>query len=118
MVHRIVWRVASPGALEFWKEHLAGHGVEADLSDGSLLFADREGLEHELVPATAGDEPLQADSPEIPGEFALQGFDGVRAYSTAPVRSQRLLSDTLGFERHAGEHWEVRGEPSRRLLRV
>ena len=109
MVHRIVWRVGSPEALEFWEERLAGRGVRAELSGGSLLFADPEGLEHELVHTRVADEPLRADSPEIPREHALQGFEGVRAYSNAPVRSERLLGDALGFSRGEGEHWEVRG---------
>jgi glyoxalase family protein len=109
MVHRIVWRVGSREALEFWREHLTGHGVEAGLTGDSLLFADPEGLEHELVIASSGDEPLRAESPEIPAEHALLGFDGVRAYSSDPPRSQRLLSEVLGFTRRAGESWEVRG---------
>ena len=41
--------------------------------------------------------------------FRSLGFDGVRAYSSDPPRSQRLLADTLGFRRTAGESWEVRG---------
>ncbi len=110
MVHRIVWRVSSRDALEFWEERLAGRGVRAELSRGSLLFADPEGLEHELVHSLAGDRPLTANAPEIPGEHALQGFEGVRAYSNAPVRSERLLGEALGFTRQEGEHWEVRGE--------
>jgi len=110
MVHRIVWRVGSAEALEFWEERLAGHGVRAELSGGSLLFADPEGLEHELVRTSAQDEPLSASMPEIPSEHALQGFEGVRAYSSSPVRSERLLSEALGFTRGHGEHWELRGE--------
>ncbi len=110
MVHRILWRVSSAEALAFWNERLAAHGVSAEQTDDSLLFADPEGLEHELVPTLSADEPLSADSPEIPAEHALQGFEGVRAYSTDPVRSERILGDTLGFERREGEHWEVRGE--------
>lgn len=110
MVHRIVWRVGSQATLEFWKQRLAAHGVEAELTDDSLLFSDREGLEHELVPELTDDAPLRARSPEIPAEHALRGFGGVRAYSSQPVRSERLLSETLGFTRRDGEHWEVRGE--------
>jgi glyoxalase family protein len=110
MVHRIVWRVASPAALEFWRERLSDHGGETELTGGSLLFSDPEGLEHELIVSAAPDEPLTAPSPEIPAEHALQGFDGVRAYSSDPPRSQRLLSETLGFTRREGESWEVRGE--------
>jgi len=110
MVHRILWRVSSAQTLEFWKERLAAHGVTAELTDDSLLFADPEGLEHELVHAITDDEPLTALAPEIPGEHALQGFEGVRAYSNEPVRSQRLLGQALGFARQEGEHWEVRGD--------
>src|SRR5256714_4851123 len=39
MIHRIVWRVGSPEALDFWAERLGSAPV----------FADPEGLEHELV---------------------------------------------------------------------
>jgi glyoxalase family protein len=110
MVHRIVWRVASRDALEFWEERLASHGVRAELTGGSLMFSDPDGLEHEFVRNTTADEPLTAISPEIPSEHALQGFEGVRAYSSAPMRSERLLGEAMGFSRREGEHWEVRGE--------
>ena len=110
MVHRIVWRVGSPASLDFWRERLAAHGVEAVATGDSVLFADPEGLEHELVVDGSGDEKLSAHSPEIPAEHALLGFDGVRAYSNDPPRSQSLLEGALGFTRRGGETWEVRGE--------
>jgi glyoxalase family protein len=84
--------------------------VEGTLTQGSLLFADPEGLEHELLPTSSDEPPLTAVSPEIPSEHALQGFDGVRAYTIDPSRSEALLSETLGFERDGSERWEVRGE--------
>jgi glyoxalase family protein len=112
MVHRIVWRVFSADALSFWKERLAAIGTDAELTGDSLLFTDPEGLAHELVITTAEDEPLSARSPEIPSEYALQGFEGVRAYSSAPARSERLLGETLGFARE-GELWQARGERRR-----
>ncbi len=107
MVHRIVWRVASPEALDFWGERLeaAGHGVERD--GDSLRFADPEGLAHELIVASVADAPLIADHPEVPGELALQGFHAARAYSAEPARSDGLL-ERLEFER-SGDGWEVRG---------
>jgi glyoxalase family protein len=110
MVHRIVWRVASMEALDFWKDRLEARGVISERSGDSLLFSDPEGLGHELVVTGVDDEALTADSPEIPAEHALQGFDGVRAYSLSPVRSEPLLGDTLGFRRAEGERWNVRGE--------
>jgi glyoxalase family protein len=110
MVHRIVWRVGSAASLQFWQERLERHGVGLELSAESLLFADPEGLEHELVPASVTDAPLKTTSPEVPAEYALQGFDGVRAYSADPSASAGLLLDGLGFETSDGQSWEVRGE--------
>ncbi|MBA2522574.1 MAG: VOC family protein [Solirubrobacterales bacterium] len=109
MVHTVGWRVASTEALDFWKLRLAERGIEA-VSDGDLLrFTDPEGLGIELRAGRGGDEPLVAEHPEIPVEHALQGFDGVRAYSSRPERSEGLLRE-LGFEPGNGvEGWETRG---------
>ena len=49
MVHRIVWRVASTEALDFWAERLGGGRARAPSATATgLRFADPEGLEHEL----------------------------------------------------------------------
>ena len=109
MVHRILWRVSSVEALEFWRERLQDAGTAGELSGQSLIFADPEGLEHELLLSSAADEPLKAHSPEIPAAHALAGFEGVRAYSSRPAGSERLLSQGMGFERLQGERWEARG---------
>jgi glyoxalase family protein len=106
-VHRIVWRVASPESLEFWEKRLSANGVEPERGDGSLVFSDPEGLEHELLVVEVSDEPLIADHPEVPAEVALRGFHAVRAYSAAPDASRGLL-EALEFE-PAGEGWEARG---------
>ena len=103
MVHRIVWRVGSTDALEFWAGRLGERGVETQRADGRLRFADPEGLDHELLVPEVGDEPLTADHPEIPAEFALQGFDGVRAYASDPDRSAELLAETLRVRPRHGE---------------
>src|SRR3979409_1225752 len=42
MVHRIVWRVGAPAALDFWAARLAAEGVATERADGSLRFADPE----------------------------------------------------------------------------
>jgi glyoxalase family protein len=93
MVHRIVWRVGSDDALDFWAGRLG---------------------ERELLVPEVDDEPLAAEHPEIPAELALQGFDGVRAYTSDPDRSAELLAETLEFSsRDQGEGgvlWEARGE--------
>ena len=109
MVHRIVSRVASSEALEFWAERLGSEGHETIRDGDRLRFADFEGLEHELLVVETSDKPLVANHPEIPTELALQGFNAVRAYSSAPERSRTLLEEALSFDR-VPDGWEARGE--------
>ena len=108
MVHRIVLRVGSDEALDFWSERLHAAGVESDREPGSLRFADPEGLGYEFRVVETSDRPLVAEHPEIPAAFALQGFDSVRAYSADPERSRGFLEQALDFEPR-DEGWEVRG---------
>jgi glyoxalase family protein len=110
MVHRIAWRVASEDALAFWEERLGAEGIAAECADGSLTFADAEGLGHELLVVETTDEPLIADHPDVPKEVALQGFDSVRAYTADPEQSRRFLEQTLGFQPEGEAGWEVRGD--------
>ncbi len=111
MIHRIVWRVGSSEALDFWARRIE----TADRREDSVVFDDPEGLTHELRVVAVPDAPLIAEHPEIPAESALQGFHAVRAYTEDPERSRALLEDALGFE--PVEHgpvqlaaYEVRGE--------
>jgi glyoxalase family protein len=110
MVHRIVWRVASDAAIEFWARRLGDAGVEIERIDGVLRFSDPEGLEHELAVGETTDEPLVADHPEIPAELALQGFEAVRAYTSDPEASRLFLQEGLGFAPEGETGFEVRGE--------
>ena len=110
MVHRIVWRVSSEEALDFWTERLAREGVALERGPGRLRFADPEGMGLELAVVNTADEPLIAGHPEIPAELALQGFDGARAYAAGPDASRRFLEQTLGFAGDGSAAWEARGE--------
>ncbi|HEY6584458.1 MAG TPA: ring-cleaving dioxygenase [Gaiellaceae bacterium] len=110
MIHTITWRVASSDAIDFWEQRLQDRGIETSREGGSLRFEDPEGLGLELRVVETDDEPLTAEHPEIPAEFALQGFERVRAYSDDPERSRGLLEDTLGFEPQGENEWEARGE--------
>ena len=108
MVHRILYRIASKDALKFWHERLAAEGVSVKLAPGRLRFADPEGLGFELRVAQVPDEPLVAEHPEIPGELAIQGFDGVRAFAADPEASRAFLEGPLAFEARE-EGWEAHG---------
>jgi glyoxalase family protein len=110
MIHTVVWRVGSEQALDFWADRLAAEGIETAREGAVLRFADPEGLGHELVVADVADEPLIADHPEIPAAVALEGFEGVRAYSREPERSRDVLHDVLGFGRRDERSWEARGD--------
>src|SRR5438067_5053318 len=98
MVHRIVWRVASDQALDFWEDRLQVEAIEVARTAGRLRFPDPEGLGLELRVVETDDEPLVADHPEIPTELALQGFVGVRAYARDPGASRGFLTEALAFE--------------------
>ena len=111
MVHTVGWRVASPEAVDFWESRLADEGIVGErYPDGAFAFRDPEGLRHALIPGESPDEPLIADHPEVPKECALQGFEGVRAYTADPERSRRFLEETLAFEPRGEISWNVRGE--------
>jgi glyoxalase family protein len=110
MVHRVEWRVGSSEAIDFWEERLGAEGIETDRANGYLVFSDREGLEHGLAVVETGDEPLTADHPEVPKEFALQGFNGVHAYASDPEQSRAFLEQALEFSPSGAAAWEVRGD--------
>ena len=110
MVHTVVFRVGSEDALDFWTERLGAEGVETEREQGTLRFADPEGLTLELEVVDTSDEPLVAEHPEVPREHALQGFHAVRAYAREPEQSRSLLEGPLGFQPEGDSAWEVRGE--------
>jgi len=111
MVHTIQWRVGGAEALGFWADRLADAGVasarggddDGDQQAGraALRFADFEGLRHELLAVEVDDAPLAAQAPDVPPEYALLGFHGVRAYASRPDDSAPLL-EALGFTRPSG----------------
>ena len=96
MVHTIIWRVASAEALDFWKTRLREAEMSVLHENDVLSFCDPEGLAYQLVIDSSDNAPLSAQSSEIPAEFALRGFAGVRAYAQQPEASAGLLG-ALGF---------------------
>lgn len=110
MIHRILWRLPSREALEFWHKRLGDAGIESVLEGEALAFADPEGLTHEFFVYTGDEQPLIAHHKEIPAEFAIQGFEGVRAYSGNQEFTEEVLGDVLGFVKEGEGVWRVSGE--------
>jgi glyoxalase family protein len=113
MVHTTGFRVGSDASRDYWAERLGGQGVVTQRDGGSLRFEDPEGLGLELMVTDAPDTPLTAEHPEIPEEHRLQGFEGVRAYSSAPQQSKPVLEDGMGFEARDDDTWIVIGDERR-----
>jgi glyoxalase family protein len=114
MIHRTVWRVDSPEALDFWEQRLGDAGRPVSREEGALVSSDPEGLGIELVVAGPADGAARvAWAPDIPAEHALAGIVGVRAFSRAPEATEQLLVDGLGFVREAPGRFATSGEERR-----
>ena len=99
MVHRIVWRVASAEALDFWAARLADEGVDPRRDGDSLVFADPEGLEHELRVSDSADAPLIADHPEVPRERGAAGLRRRAGLRLRPRRQPRPAGERARLHR-------------------
>lgn len=102
--------VVPHGAVDYWTERLAGHGVEfegpLDRFDETVLrFSDPDGTRLELVTGDARVEPW-TDGP-VPLHHAIRGIYGVTLLSTSVFVTASVL-ETLGFERLAQEGDRVR----------
>jgi glyoxalase family protein len=114
MVHTTIFRLGSDEALDFWAERLGGEGIATQRAGRALQFEDPEGLGLELTVSDVPDKPLTADAPDIPEEHRIQGFEGVRAYSSAPDQSRPVLEEGLGFEREDElDAWHAIGDERR-----
>ncbi|HWF53181.1 MAG TPA: VOC family protein [Solirubrobacteraceae bacterium] len=108
-VHRIAWRLGSEEALDFWERRIADEDLETQRGESWLRFADHEGLEHELAVVRTDEPPLTGEAPDIPGENAIQGLDGFRAFARDQDASVRFLIDELGFAQTGETRFEARG---------
>jgi glyoxalase family protein len=116
MIHRILWRVGSPAALDHWERRLADAGRPVERGEGTVISSDPEGLGLELVPDGPDDGAARTARSEVPPEHAIRGILGVRAYEKdRRDRTADLLTDGLGFTVAGDGRWETRGAERRGL---
>ena len=109
MVHQIAFRVGSQDSLKFWKDRLSAAGMESVRGEATLDFRDPEGLSLQLRLSESSDQPLLPNHPEIPQDVAVQGFDGVRAYSDDQSRSRDFLLAAVDFTPLEGDAYQSVG---------
>lgn len=97
MVHQVALRVGSAESLDFWNDRLRGAGIETVRGEQTLDFRDPEGLNLQLRITGTSETPLIPLHPEIPADVAVQGFDGVRAYTEDASRSREFLLSAVDF---------------------
>jgi glyoxalase family protein len=99
-IHRIVLRVDSAAALDFWLRRLAENQVYSEMlrldptEPTRLVFEDFEGHEVELMVSDAPDAPQLAEADDIPVDFRIRGIEGARSYTS--------LEELLPFAEHLG----------------
>lgn len=100
------------GALEYWAERLAGHGVTVGkpvrrFDEEALSFADPDGLTLELVARPeAAALPPRTGGP-VPPQQAIRAFHGVTLWLRDATPTARLLTEVMGFR--------VSGQDDRRV---
>ena len=109
MVHRIVSRVGSPEALDFWVQRLGDLGVPVSAPRAACASPTPRGWRTSSS-CRHGRRAAGRAAPRHPAEHALGGFEGVRAYSGRPERSAALLERVLGATPAGDATWELRGE--------
>ena len=99
-VGRTVFAVP-PGALVFWEKRLRRFGIPIErlerFGETFLGFADRDGLELELVERQEG-SPSTWSFGGVQAENAIKGFGGALLYSRDPLETLDVLENVLGLE--------------------
>ena len=115
MIHRVVWRVAGPEALDFWAERLADARPRRRRARGQLVFDDPEGLTHELRADDTTDAAADRQPPRDPAGVRAPGLPRGPRVRGRPGAQRPLLEETLSFAPVAvgptpDRAYEVRGE--------
>lgn len=90
------------GSLGYWTERLADAGVESErierFDETALRFADRDGVELELVAADAESSATTWSESPVPERHQLRGFYGVTLGVAEFGPTAEVLTGVLGYE--------------------
>ncbi|MFC5701424.1 ring-cleaving dioxygenase [Cohnella faecalis] len=100
--------VVPPGSLEFWRARLASYRIQTRESERFgeqfLQFEDYDGLRLEIVERADG-RASQWSFAGVPSDKAIKGFGGAVLYSSAPNRTEAVLTNVMGLD-FVGRHAE------------
>ena len=98
------------GALDYWADRLADHGVDAErgerFGERRLRFTADDGLAYELV-ADDADDDLTSWTERVPADAAIRGFHGVTLTLGDAAATADVL-ETMGGERDGASGGAVR----------
>ncbi len=109
MIHTLQLGVGSEASLDFWAERLRARGYESP----RRALAALRGLRRPRPRARhrRRRQPAAARrAPRGPGEHAITGLEGARAYGAFANVEEKLLTDTLGFTHLGGGEYRLDGE--------
>ena len=108
MVHRITFRVASEGALDFWEERLEQRGSRPSAPRQPPVRRPRgpRSRAHVIDSETNRWSPTTRTFRGA----RIRGFDWVRAYSSDAGPSRRILRASARLRAAGDNAWEVRGD--------
>jgi glyoxalase family protein len=94
--------VVPEGALPFWEERLLQFQVEykktARFQEEYLEFIDPHGLQLEIVARNEGQNSTWSFGKVTP-QYAIKGFGGAVLYSSAPYKTEKVLTEVMGLEK-------------------
>ena len=97
MIHRVVWRVGSPAALDFWANGWRPRHRGPTARATPALRRPR-GARARAAGGRRPDEPLIAEHPEVPPSTRSRASTPCAPTPREPERSRELLEEGLGFE--------------------
>jgi glyoxalase family protein len=115
---RTMLRVNGRANLEWWQEHLRGHGVDvAELveRDGRLTldFEDPEGQRLSLVDdGGAGDDPVIWERSPIPAERQLRGLGPIVMSVPGITQTEMVLTKVMGMREARQYAWHGAEQPN------